>query len=94
MMVPDKYAKQALVFKALAEPNRLKIIKMLSQGEHCACEILESLQITQPTLSHHMKILIECELVVGRKEGIWMHYSLNKAKYDELIAYVFWLIEK
>lgn len=93
-MLPDKYAKQALVFKALAEPNRLKIIKMLSQGEHCACEILESLQITQPTLSHHMKILIECELVVGRKEGIWMHYSLNKAKYDELIAYVFWLIEK
>lgn len=93
-MLPDKYAKQALVFKALAEPNRLKIIKMLSQGEHCACEILESLQITQPTLSHHMKILTECELVVGRKEGIWMHYSLNKAKYDELIAYVFWLIEK
>ena len=59
-MLPDKYAKQALVFKALAEPNRLKIIKMLSQGEHCACEILESLQITQPTLSHHMKILTEC----------------------------------
>lgn len=93
-MSQETYLKQANVFKALAEPNRLKIIKMLSQGERCACEILESLQITQPTLSHHMKILLECELVVGRKEGIWMHYSLNKIKYDDLIAFVFWLIEK
>ncbi len=53
---------------------------MLSCGELCACEILEKFSITQPTLSHHMKILCDCGLVNGRKEGKWMHYSLNGEK--------------
>ncbi|MBC7765232.1 MAG: winged helix-turn-helix transcriptional regulator [Hyphomonadaceae bacterium] len=68
------------VFKALSDLNRLKIIEMLSNGEQCACKLLEQFPITQPTLSHHMKVLMECELVCGRKDGIWMHYSLNREK--------------
>ncbi|MBE5976934.1 MAG: helix-turn-helix transcriptional regulator [Paenibacillaceae bacterium] len=73
----DQYADYASVFKALGDTTRLKIIEMLSCGELCACKILESFEITQPTLSYHMKILTECGLVISRKEGSWMHYSNN-----------------
>lgn len=67
----------ALICKALGDSNRLKIVKMLSDGEKCGCKLLEAFEITQPTLSHHMKILCECGLVDARKEGKWSHYSLN-----------------
>ena len=71
----------ALICKALGDSNRLEIVKMLSDGEKCGCKLLERFEITQPTLSHHMKILVECGLVNDRKEGKWHHYSLN---YDIL----------
>lgn len=67
----------ALICKALGDSNRLQIIQMLSDGEKCGCKLLEKFEITQPTLSHHMKILCECGLVDVRKEGKWSHYSLN-----------------
>ncbi len=73
----NEYVKQANIFKALSEPNRLMIVNMLSAGELCACKILEELKITQSTLSHHMKILCDCGLVNARRQGKWMHYSLN-----------------
>lgn len=67
----------AKIYRALGDPNRLQIVQMLSGGEMCACRLLEHFQITQPTLSHHMKILCECGLVDTRREGKWSHYSLN-----------------
>ena len=67
----------ALICKALGDPKRLQIVQLLSGGEMCACKLLERFEITQPTLSHHMKILCECGLVEARKEGKWSHYSLN-----------------
>ena len=67
-----------MVFKALSDPTRLMIVDMLSCGELCACVILEKFRITQPTLSYHMKTLCGCGLVIGRKEGKWTYYSLNK----------------
>lgn len=67
----------ALICKALGDSNRLQIVQMLSDGEKCACKLLEQFEITQPTLSHHMKILTECGLVETRKEGKWSHYSLD-----------------
>lgn len=71
------------VLKALSDVNRMKIINTLTNGEMCACKILEDFNITQPTLSHHMKVLTECGLVISKKEGKWMHYLLNveKIKY-------------
>ena len=74
----ENYEKYSQFFKALSDPNRLKIIDMLSCGEICACVILEEFSLTQPTLSHHMKILNSCGLVTGRKEGKWMYYSLDE----------------
>ncbi|WP_313563252.1 ArsR/SmtB family transcription factor [Ruminiclostridium cellobioparum] len=79
----NKYAENVGLFKALADTNRLIIVDMLSCGELCACKILEKFHITQPTLSHHMKILCDCGLVSGRKEGKWMYYSLNSEKVQD-----------
>lgn len=67
----------ALICKALGDSNRLQIILMLSDGEKCGYKLLEAFDITQPTLSHHMRILTECALVNDRKVGKWHHYSLN-----------------
>ncbi|MDF2514265.1 MAG: putative transcriptional regulator [Herbinix sp.] len=78
------YNQMALALKALSDPNRLVIIDYLVEGEQCACKILEQLHITQPTLSHHMRILCETDLVHCRREGKWMHYSLNGVKFQEL----------
>ena len=74
----EVYSGYAAVFKALGDETRLKIVEMLSCGELCACDILESFEITQPTLSYHMKILTECGLVVSRKEGSWIRYRNNQ----------------
>ncbi len=67
----------ALIMKALGDENRVKIFGMLSHGERCACKILEEFSITQSTLSYHMKILCDSGLVKGRRDGIWMHYTIN-----------------
>lgn len=70
--------KTAAIFKALCDENRVRILKLLCSGEKCACKILDELNVTQPTLSHHMKILCDSEIVVGRKEGKWMYYSISE----------------
>lgn len=69
--------KTAVVFKAFCDENRIHILKLLKTGEKCACKLLEELNITQPTLSHHMKILCDSGIVVGRKDGKWTHYSIS-----------------
>lgn len=71
--------RTAIIFKALCDENRVKILKLLGTGEKCACKILEELNVTQPTLSHHMKILCDSEIVFGRKEGKWMYYSISES---------------
>ena len=68
----------ALICKALGDSNRLQIIQMLFDGEKCGCKLLEAFDITQPTLSHHMKLLCDCGLVDSRKDGRWMHYSISE----------------
>lgn len=65
------------MFKALGEPKRAMIVDMLSCGELCACNILEKFEMSQSTLSHHMKILCECGIVKAREEGKWTYYSLD-----------------
>ncbi|MEA4912038.1 MAG: metalloregulator ArsR/SmtB family transcription factor [Oscillospiraceae bacterium] len=78
----------ALLCRALGDPNRLKIVQLLSGGEKCGCRLLEAFEITQPTLSHHMRILCECGLVDARKEGKWSHYSLNCATLAAFKAFI------
>lgn len=78
------YKQYALYLKALGDETRIKIFHMLSDGELCACDILEEFHITQPTLSYHMKILANSGLVNSRKDGIWMRYSINKESLYDL----------
>ena len=66
------------ILKALADDTRMQIFEMLRGGTLCGCKILEQLNITQPTLSHHMKVLEKEELVHVTKKGKWHHYSLNQ----------------
>lgn len=73
----------AKICKALGDENRVKIIKMLTAGELCACKILEEFSITQSTLSHHMKILSDCNLISVRKDGKWSYYSINCKTFSE-----------
>lgn len=71
------YSKRALVFKAFCDEKRLVIIELLKGGEKCACALLDNLDISQSTLSHHMKILCESGIVKSRKDGKWTHYTIN-----------------
>ncbi|MFV0241734.1 MAG: ArsR/SmtB family transcription factor [Lacrimispora sphenoides] len=80
----DKHKKTAKIFKAFCDEQRLAILELLQDGEKCACELLEKLDITQSTLSHHMKILCESGIVVGRKDGKWMHYSISESGIEHV----------
>ena len=70
----------AYLFKVLSDETRLKIVEMLKSGTMCACKLLEEFEITQPTLSYHIKMLVESELVSCEKNGIWNNYTLNNEK--------------
>lgn len=86
------YLRLSKIMKAIAEPNRLQILDRISTGEKCACDILDDFNFTQPTLSHHMKVLIEAGIVTSRKEGKWQYYSLvtdNIEEFQELTNQIF-----
>ena len=81
--------KAARSFKALGDDNRLRIIELIaSQGEMCACRILDELDIAQPTLSHHMKLLKDAGLVKARKQGRWMHYSMDRSMLESIEGFL------
>lgn len=65
------------VMKALSDPNRVKILKMLQKKTLCVCEIQASLGVAQPTVSNHLKLLEDAGLVVAQKKGQWVDYSLS-----------------
>lgn len=76
------------ILKALSDGTRMKIFELLRGGELCGCKLLESLDITQPTLSHHMKVLCDSGIVIAEKKWKWCHYSINCEKLNELIDYL------
>ena len=82
------YERDSKNFKAFCDPNRLKILDILKSGEHCACKLLEILDVSQSTLSHHMKILTESKIVNVRKDGKWSHYSLSREGIQFAIDYL------
>jgi ArsR family transcriptional regulator len=74
----------AEVFKALGHPVRLQIFDLISQGEGetCACDIERHFGLTQPTISHHLKVLRDAGLITAESRGVWVHYQLNQAMID------------
>lgn len=74
------------VMKALSDPNRVAVIKMLQHKVMCVCEIQAALQLAQPTVSKHLKVLEEAGLVVSRKQGIWVNYHLSDGRASPYAA--------
>jgi len=74
------------VTKALSDPNRVKIIKMLQHKMMCVCEMKEALQISQPSVSKHLKILEEAGLVSFKKDGLWVDYYLTDGRKSPYVA--------
>ena len=75
-------------FHALADSKRLEIVRMLSNGEQCVCELTDVVGVKQPLLSFHLKTLKEADLVSARRRGRWMYYSLNYDALEEAKAAV------
>ncbi len=68
------------LFKAFADETRLRILNLVAQRERCVCEFQEILRVPQPTISRHLAYLRRSGLLVARREGKWIHYSLAKPK--------------
>jgi DNA-binding transcriptional ArsR family regulator len=73
----EKANRKSKFYKALADPTRLKMLGLLAVREMCVCEVMAALDLTQPTASHHLRILENVGLVVDRKDGKWVFYSLE-----------------
>lgn len=67
----------AAIFRALSDETRLRIIKLLEQGELCVCDITAALDMAQPKVSFHLSVLKEAGLIKDRKEGKWIHYGID-----------------
>ena len=72
------HQKNAKLFRALGDPNRLAILALLRSGEKCACVLMERLDMGQSAVSYHMKILCASGVVTSRQEGKWTHYRLSE----------------
>jgi len=83
------------VFKALGDSTRVRILETLARnGETCVCRFVEKLAINQPAVSHHLAKLKQAGLVSSRKEGQWIHYSLNiEALKDGPLAFLAKIVE-
>ena len=76
----------AVWFHALSDETRLEIVSMLIGGERCVCELMDALDVAQSRLSFHLRVLKEAGLVIDRKDGRWVHYSLNRGRIEEMEA--------
>ena len=75
----------ARVLKVLGDPNRLKIIELLKNGERCQCEIIPSIGQSQPTISRHLRILEENKILVNRKDGVKVLYRIGNPNVLRII---------
>ena len=76
------------VFKALADPKRLAILRQLRSGEKCACVLLEPLDLSQSGLSYHMRVLCDSGIVASRQEGKWTHYWIDPEGRAKAVALI------
>lgn len=86
---PKSAARQAKVaswFHALSDETRLEIVSMLASGERCVCDLTDALDAAQSRLSFHLKVLKDAGIVTDRRDGRWVHYSINRDRLDEMEA--------
>jgi ArsR family transcriptional regulator, arsenate/arsenite/antimonite-responsive transcriptional repressor len=88
-ITPAQAADLARTLKALADPTRLRLVSMVAaheDGEACVCELTDPLGLTQPTISHHLKILVDAGIFTRDKRGVWAYYALRPATFQALAA--------
>lgn len=86
--MPNEKFPVAEQFKALGDPIRLDIVKMLAGKELCVCDIIAAFQVSQPTISHHLKVLRQANLVLDKKEGKWIYYRLHDEALTALALFL------
>jgi ArsR family transcriptional regulator len=84
MTTATDLSRAAQLFHALSDETRLGVLEMLRQGERCVCELQDELDAAQSRLSFHLRVLKEAGLVIDRKDGRWVHYSLNADAFAEV----------
>jgi ArsR family transcriptional regulator, arsenate/arsenite/antimonite-responsive transcriptional repressor len=88
-LTADQAGDLARLFKALADPTRLRLVSLVAAhegGEACVCELTGPLGLTQPTISHHLKILVGAGIFTRDKRGVWAYYALVPAAMNALSA--------
>lgn len=73
-------------FRALGDPTRLRILELVARGEQCVCELAEAIDVPQPLLSHHLKILRQAGFISSRKEGRWHYYAMNRERLEACVC--------
>ena len=81
------------VFKALSDETRMRLLKLLQHRELCVCEIMQALDMTQSRVSRNLGILKDAGLVKDRRDGLWVHYSLNEDSFNEYAGPVMELVK-
>jgi ArsR family transcriptional regulator len=82
-------ATLATILKAIADPARLRLLSLVAAhdgGEACVCDLIEPLGLSQPTVSHHLKVLVDAGLLTREKRGVWAYFTLVPAALDSLAA--------
>ena len=88
-LTPDEAFRLAVVFRVLGEPARLQLLSLIAaqpNGEVCACELVETLGLSQPTVSHHLKVMYEAGLVEKERRGTWIYYRIVPDRLASLRA--------
>jgi ArsR family transcriptional regulator len=86
-ITPAQAADLARLLKAIADPTRLRLVSMVAAHENaeaCVCDLTEPLGLTQPTVSHHLKILVDAGIFTRQKRGVWAFYALVPSAMDAL----------
>ena len=86
LTAPESREALSSALRALGDPTRLQVLLLLSEGECCVCELVDALGLSQPLLSHHLRVLREQGFVSDRKSGRWSYYRLTREAFEELSA--------
>jgi len=83
----EKAEQLATLLKAVADPTRLQLMSLVAAtggNEACVCDLTAPLGLTQPTVSHHLKVLVDAGLLTRQRRGVWSYYSLVKGRFDDI----------
>jgi ArsR family transcriptional regulator len=84
-VTPDDAGRLAARFKALADPARIRLLSLIAdRGEVCGCELVGPLDLSQPTVSHHLKVLTEAGFLQRERRGKWIHYRVDEGAVEDL----------